>query len=117
MPLIEDWSSHSLLTWASTASGRAGQLRWSSLLFGQGAAEACCETGGVCIDVLELSASVHDVKIALLGEGADERHRPVAVRIHGIVAIYDGDVIFSSQSGDPVRVKCAGRGCKRDETD
>src|SRR5206468_11797190 len=97
----------------------AGHLRWSSLLFGHGADDACrhATQRGVCINPLELCASVHDVKIALLWEGADECHRPVAVRIHGIGAIKGGGVILSSQSGDVLLVKGAGRGRERGETD
>src|SRR6266487_1906696 len=117
MPVIENWSSHYLLIWASTASRRAGHLRSPSLLFGHGAGDACCEaTLRVCNDVLELSASVHDVKIALLREGTAPCHRSVAVRIHGVCAIRGAGLIFSGQSGDPVRVKRARRGCERDET-
>src|SRR5947207_10362315 len=89
-----------------------------SLLFGQGAAVACYHAGRgwVCNDPLELSASVHDVKIAVLGS-TQPRHRPVAGLIHGIRAIYDGVDIVSSNSHDCLLVKGAGRGRERDETD
>src|SRR5206468_9774607 len=100
--------------------GSAGYLSKPSLLFGHGAAVACYHvgTGWVCNDPLELSASVHDVKIALLGAGYTRpRHRPVAVRIHGIGAIRMDLEICSSTSYDQVRVKGAGRGRERDETD
>ena len=124
MPVLESWLSHRLLVWASSArsvrsrlSGRAGHLRSASLLFGHGAAAAYYSgAGGICVDKLEFSASVHDVKIAVLF-AVPPCHRSVACRIHGIGAIKVGGVICSSQSGDPVRVKGAGRGCKRDETD
>ena len=58
-------------------------------MFGHGAAVAYHNGAGwVCIDPLELSTSVHDVKIAVLGAVyTRSRHRPVAVRIHGIGAI------------------------------
>ena len=88
-------------------------------LFGHGAAVACHNGAGwICIDPLELSASLHDVKIALLGTvHTRPRHRPVAVRIHGIGAIKDGVDICSINSPDRILVKGAGRGRERDETD
>jgi len=89
-------------------------------LSGHGAAVACYHvgTGWVCNDPLELSASVHDVKIAVLGAvHTRPGHRPVAVRIHGIGAIRMELDICSSISYDQVLVKGAGRGRERDETD
>jgi hypothetical protein len=100
--------------------GSAGYLSKPSLLFGHGAAVACYHagTGWVCNDPLELSASVHDVKIAVLGAvHTRPRHRPVAVRIHGIGAIRMDLHICSSSSYDQILVKGAGRGRERDETD
>jgi len=56
---------------AQSASGRAGPPDMASLLFGHGAAVAYYHSAGwVCIDILELCASAHDVKIAVLGEAA-----------------------------------------------
>ena len=91
-----------------------------SLLSGHGAAVACYHvgTGWVCNDPLELSASVHDVKIAVLGAvHTRPRHRPVAIRIHGIGAIRTDHEICSSISYDQILVKGAGRRRERDETD
>ena len=52
----------------SIAAEPCGYQRSFCLVFGHGAAGACCPgTGWVCIDPLELSASVHDVEIAVLG--------------------------------------------------
>src|SRR6266536_4436885 len=103
------------------AACSARQITKLSLLSGHGAAVACYHvgTGWVCNDPLELSASVHDVKIAVLGTvHTRPRHRPVAVRIHGIGAIKDEVAICSSSSSyDQILVKGAGRGRERDETD
>ena len=55
--------------------------------------------GRICNDPLELSASVHDVKIAVFGAvHTHPRHRPVAIRIHGIGAIRMELQICSSTS-------------------
>src|SRR5207237_5421775 len=71
-----------------------------------------------CNDPLERSTSVDDVKIAVLGSvHTRPRHRPVAVRIHGIGAIRMDLEICSSTSYDQILVKGAGRGRERDETD
>src|SRR6266446_3162963 len=103
----------------SQLSGRAGPPDMVFLLFGHGAATVCERgTGGVCIDPLKLSASVHEVEIAVLS-AAEVRpcHRSVAVRIHGIGAIDDYLVILPIRSIDVVLLKGAGRGRERDETD
>ena len=86
---------------------------------GHGAAVTCHNGAGwVCINPLELSASVHDVKITVLGTVYTRpRHRPVSVRIHGTGTIKDGVDICSSNSPDRILVKGAGRGRERDETD
>src|SRR2546430_2266459 len=80
--------------------GSEGYLSKSWLLFGHGAAVACYQGAGrgwVCYDPLELSASVHDVKIAVL-LAVVPCHHPVAGLIHRIRAIKDGVDICSSNS-------------------
>ena len=125
MPVLESWLSHRLLVWASSArsvrsrlSGPCWSPERSSLLFGHGTAAAYYlgGIGGVCIDPLELSASVHDVKIAVLG-AVPPCHSSVAGRIHRIGTINDVLVILCKLSPDQVRVKGAGRRRERDETD
>src|SRR5256885_10455352 len=96
----------------AACSARQVYLSKPSLLSGHGAAVACYHvgTGWVCNDPLELSTSVDDVKIAVLGAvHTRPRHRPVAVRIHGIGAIRMDLEICSSTRSEERRV---GKECR-----